>query len=87
MAAEILLRSTALGSALCAGAALKLFGWDLEKPETLAKVNTAGADTFKPKVSPEDRDARYRGWERAVQRAMRWNEDAEVDAGTDDEEK
>lgn len=71
--------STALGSALCAGAALGLFGWDLEKPETLKKVNTAGAETFSPQISAEERDMRYKGWEKAVQRSMRWNEDAEVD--------
>lgn len=72
--------STALGSALLAGAALKLFGWDLEKPETLDKVNTAGAETFEPKVSDEERDKRYFHWERAVKRAMHWNEDVDPEA-------
>jgi glycerol kinase len=71
--------STALGSALLAGATLGLFGWDLEKPETLKKVNTAGVDNFEPSVSKEERERRYHGWERAVQRAMKWNEDAVVD--------
>lgn len=62
-----------------AGAALKLFGWDLTKPKTLEKVNTARAETFSPKVDQKERDLRYKGWEKAVKRAMRWNEEAEVD--------
>jgi len=64
---------------LLAGAALKLFGWDLEKPDTLDKVNTAGAETFEPKVDEKERDYRYQHWERAVKRAMRWNEEDAVD--------
>jgi len=72
--------STALGSALLAGAALKLFGWDFSDSSTLDKVNTAGAETFSPKVNEADRDFRYRGWEKAVKRAMKWNEEDEVDS-------
>jgi len=64
--------STALGSALCAGVALKLFGWDLSKPETLAKVNVAGKNTFEPTNDEKDRATRYKGWNRAVSRAMKW---------------
>lgn len=82
---SILIRSTALGSALLAGATLGLFGWDLEKPETLKAVNTAGVDNFEPSVSKEDREARYHGWERAVKRAMHWDEDAAVDKDKDEE--
>jgi len=71
--------STALGSALLAGAALGLFGWDLSKPETLSKVNTSGSETFTPTTGPEEREKRYKGWNRAVERAMHWNEAAEVE--------
>jgi glycerol kinase len=34
-------RVLCLGSALLAGAAIGMFGWDLARPETLACVNTA----------------------------------------------
>ena len=33
--------STTFGSALFAGAAIGLFGWDITRPETFARVNTA----------------------------------------------
>lgn len=77
-------RSTALGSALLAGATLGLFGWDLEKPETLKAVNTAGVDNFEPSVSEEDRERRYHGWERAVKRAMKWDEEALISSSDDE---
>lgn len=47
--------STALGSALLAGSAVGLFGWDINKPETLSKVNTAGKQVFEPKIDQEKR--------------------------------
>lgn len=68
--------STALGSAICAGVAMGLFGWDLTKPETLAKVNTAGKTVFKPQNNEADRAKRWKGWEKAVSRARNWNDDA-----------
>jgi glycerol kinase len=43
-------RSTALGSALLAGSAIGLFGWDINKPETLAEVNTKGHTDFVSKL-------------------------------------
>jgi len=64
--------STALGSAICAGVALGLFGWDLTKPETLTKVNVAGKSEFKPENDQADRDVRYRGWNRAIERSKGW---------------
>jgi glycerol kinase len=42
--------STPLGSALLAGAAIGLFGWDLEKPEKMARVNTARGTYFAPRL-------------------------------------
>ena len=33
--------STALGSAICAGAAIKPFGWGLKNPASLKEVNVA----------------------------------------------
>lgn len=67
-------RSTALGAALCAGSAVNLFGWDLERPETLAEVNKEGLMTFSPKLGASERERRARGWHKAVQRATDWNE-------------
>lgn len=69
-----------MGSALLAGATLGLFGWDLEKPETLKLVNTAGVDNFEPTVDKADRERRYHGWERAVKRAMYWDEEGSITA-------
>jgi len=64
--------STALGSALLAGVTLGLFGWDLTKPESLKKVNVAGKSTFTAKNDQKDRDQRYRGWNRAIERSKGW---------------
>jgi glycerol kinase len=66
--------STALGSALLAGHALGLFGWDINDPETLKDVNTADTQLFKPSISDAKRAKMRRGWERAVGRARAWHE-------------
>jgi glycerol kinase len=67
--------STALGSAIMAGQALGLFGWDVTKPATLDQVNVKGQKVFSAKWDDAERAKRYRGWERAVGRAKGWNED------------
>ncbi|GJE93319.1 hypothetical protein PsYK624_094780 [Phanerochaete sordida] len=64
--------STALGSALLAGSAVKLFGWDIARPETLHEVNTAGSTSFKPTTTKEYRDKKWAGWQRAVERCRGW---------------
>ncbi|KAH8924034.1 glycerol kinase [Atractiella rhizophila] len=64
--------STALGSALLAGAALKLFGWNLEQPDTLKAVNTKGNTIFKSEISADDRAKRYAEWNRAIERSKGW---------------
>ncbi|WWD04888.1 glycerol kinase [Kwoniella europaea PYCC6329] len=69
--------STALGSALLAANALKLFGWDLTRPETLADVNTAGVHVFEPELEEKDRKKAIKGWERAVSRASKWHEEGD----------
>ncbi|KAG9312817.1 hypothetical protein JVU11DRAFT_6234 [Chiua virens] len=66
--------STALGSALLAGAAIRLFGWDLSKPETLTEVNVNGSKEFTPHLSPTQRDKAWIGWQRAVERSKGWEE-------------
>ncbi|KAF8074908.1 glycerol kinase [Lyophyllum atratum] len=65
--------STALGSALLAGSAIKLFGWDLSKPETLSEVNTKGSTEFAPNMAEEERQKRWEGWQRAVERSKGWD--------------
>ena len=69
--------STALGSALLAGAAIGLFGWDLARPETLASVNTARSTHFLPRLGEEERSEAWRGWLRAVDRSRGWIETVE----------
>jgi glycerol kinase len=71
--------STALGSALLAGAAVGFAGWDLSKPETLKEVNTAGVRTFKPVASQEEGDQRWKAWEKAVERSRGWAEGVDRD--------
>ncbi|KAF8239340.1 glycerol kinase [Tricholoma matsutake] len=66
--------STALGAALCAGSAIKLFGWDITKPETLSEVNTKGSREFVPGLQETEREKRWKGWQRAVERSKGWEE-------------
>jgi glycerol kinase len=70
-------RSTALGSALLAGSAIGLFGWDMSKPESFAKVNEQGSTKFRSTVHATQREERWRFWKRAVERARGWDEDKE----------
>ncbi len=67
-------RSTALGSALLAGSAIRLHGWDISKPETLAEVNTKGNLEFAPSMPEDAREKRWQGWKRAIQRSLGWEE-------------
>ena len=69
--------STALGSALLAGAAIGLFGWDLARPETLANVNTVRSAHLLPRLGEEERSEAWRGWLRAVDRSRGWIETVE----------
>lgn len=69
-----LFRSTALGSALLAGSAVRLHGWDISRPETLAEVNTKGSLEFTPSMAEVEREKRWQGWKRAVERSKGWEE-------------
>jgi len=64
--------STALGSALLAGSAINLSGWNIAKPDTLSKVNTKGSVSFNPETSEKEREAKWQGWCRAVERSKGW---------------
>lgn len=76
MHADMLLiqRSTALGSALLAGSAVRLHGWDISKPETLSEVNTKGSLEFTPSMPEPEREKRWQGWKRAIERSKGWEE-------------
>lgn len=76
----LLARSTALGAALLAGSALKLFGWDLTEPDTLRKVNARAMTTFKPVLDEPSREKKWKGWKRAVDRSRKWREEEDEDA-------
>ena len=67
-------RSTALGSALLAGSAVRLHGWNISQPETLSEVNTKGSLNFEPGMPEADREKRWKGWKRAVERSRAWEE-------------
>ena len=67
-------RSTALGSALLAGSAIRLHGWDISRPETLAEVNTKGNLEFAPSMPEDARERRWQGWRRAIERSKGWEE-------------
>lgn len=69
--------STALGSAILAGSAINLFGWDVSKPETLKEVNTKGSREFAPSLAEDQRERKWRGWKRAVERSKGWDEDGD----------
>lgn len=71
--------STALGSALLAGSAIGLFGWDLSIPETLAEVNSQEAMFFEPEIPEALRRKKIKGWEKAVSRAKAWHTAEEED--------
>lgn len=67
--------STALGAAICAASAIKLFGWDMAKPETLKGVNDHASSSFDPNgLDEEERKKRWEGWQRAVERSRNWEE-------------
>ena len=70
----MLCRSTALGSAICAGAAIGLFGWDLSKPETLREVNTKAHSVFRPSIDDASRTKKWLGWRKAVERSKGWGD-------------
>src|SRR5439155_23737548 len=63
-----LLESTAAGAAFLAGLACGY--WESE--EELMGVTSSASARFEPRMDSELREARYRGWRRAVERASHW---------------
>lgn len=61
-----------MGSAILAASAIGLFDWDVSKPETLKQVNTKGNMEFSPSLGENERQTRWQGWQRAVEKAKGW---------------
>jgi glycerol kinase len=66
----VITETTALGAAYLAGLATGFW----ESPPVLAARWRVGR-TFRPEVGADERDARYAGWQRAVERARNWAQD------------
>ncbi len=64
--------STALGAAYLAGIAIGLW----TQPEVAEKGELER--TFSPRMTPEDRERRYKGWKKAVRRTMDWERDEDA---------
>ncbi|KAG0172741.1 Glycerol kinase [Apophysomyces sp. BC1034] len=60
--------TTALGSAIAAGFAVGIW----KDFEELQKINTEGRTVFESKISYQQREKLYTGWEEAVKRSMNW---------------
>lgn len=60
--------TTALGAAIAAGLAVKVWSGIDE----LRKVNTAGRTTFKPEMEAEKSKSMFARWEKAVQMSRGW---------------
>ena len=63
----VVTETTAMGAAFLAGLAV---GFWKDKSEIAAKWNVDR--TFKPSMSAEDRDRKYAGWKKAVERSRGW---------------
>ena len=66
----VLLETTALGAAYLAGLAVGFW----ESKEEISKQWILGKE-FCPSMSEEERTRRYKGWKKAVKRAMAWELD------------
>lgn len=64
--------STVLGAALLAGTAVGFANWDITRPESLLDVNEAGSQTFRPDLTEDEKEWKYAGWKRAIERAKGW---------------
>ena len=63
-----MLETTALGAAIAAGFAIGLW----KSFEELRNINTTGTKIFEPKISEEERDAKFKRWEQAVEMCRGW---------------
>jgi glycerol kinase len=63
-----MLETTALGAAIAAGFAIGVW----QSFDELKNVNIAGVKTFEPKINKEEREKRFRRWEKAVEMCRGW---------------
>ncbi|MDD4569532.1 MAG: glycerol kinase, partial [Tepidanaerobacteraceae bacterium] len=63
------IETTALGAAYLAGLAV---GYWKDKNDISAKWQID--NTFKPEMGLDDRDGLYKGWKKAVERALDWED-------------
>ncbi|KAI8876098.1 glycerol kinase [Backusella circina FSU 941] len=75
--------TTALGAAIAAGLAVKI--WN--SLSDLDKVNNKDLTIFEPKLNQEVRDKKYSFWKKAVESSLNWTEVEEQLADDDDEEE
>lgn len=61
-----MVETTSLGAAMAAGAAVGL--WNID---TKIEMN---ARKFKPKVGNDERELRFKKWEMAIERSLRWDQ-------------
>lgn len=59
--------STALGAALVAY-------WALESNRQASQIDMTPGVTYKPRISDDDRDMRYKQWKMAVERSLGWDQ-------------
>ncbi|KAL1915008.1 uncharacterized protein VTP21DRAFT_7713 [Calcarisporiella thermophila] len=60
--------TTALGAAFAAGIATGVW----KSLSELTSINTEGQTLFKPQISGEEREAKYKDWQRAVEKSLNW---------------
>jgi len=63
-----MLETTALGAAIAAGFAVGVW----KTFDELKNINTVGTTMFYPKLSKEDRDAKFKRWQHAVEMSRGW---------------
>ena len=62
--------TTSLGAALAAASTVGL--WSIEDHEATKESDHQNVSIFKPDMSPEIRDAKFKRWTEAIQRSLGW---------------
>ncbi|CAG2060996.1 unnamed protein product [Timema podura] len=58
---------TSLGAAMAAGSAAGIEVWNMDS------IKPVPCDSFKPRISEDERDQRYSKWKMAVERSFNWD--------------
>jgi glycerol kinase len=67
--------TTAFGAAIAAGLAVGVW----KSVHDLDQVNIKDISTFKPNLTAEEREDRYKIWKKAVESSLHWTDDVQVD--------